>query len=84
MTLANILIGAGFLQSHPKDGSCKCVEEHVPDWKLGERGGKCFWRCKKCRKTISVLDQDQDIFSCKVSLRFSRSIMALLFQSYLS
>ena len=37
--------------------------------KLESKSTGCLWRCKTCKKTMSVLSRDQDIFAVKVSLQ---------------
>ena len=68
--LANLLISLGFLQDTPSLGSCKCDgDKKVPSWKLQERKEHCFWRCSKCRKTLSVTSRDSDMFDARVGLK---------------
>ena len=56
----------GILKNKATEQQCSCGQTA---WKLEQRQHYCNWRCRKCRKTVSVCAGDTDLFSIKVALR---------------
>ena len=64
---------AGFLVSQPAQ-FCKCKDvKLIPE----TRDLSCFWRCKGCRKSRTVLHDDLDLFEGRLPLRSFASAMWL-------
>ena len=63
--LAEILIDPGILKDRSTE-SCACGRSSS---KLETREAHCSWRCTKCRKCVSVLAEDQDLFPDRLPLR---------------
>ena len=63
--LAEILIDLGILKDRSTE-SCACGRSSS---KLEAREAHCSWRCTKCRKCVSVLAEDQDLFPGRLPLR---------------
>ena len=81
VTLVHVMIGAGFLQGSPKEGSCKCKVGQEPEWKLEERDNKCYWRCKKCRNSVCAASRRRYFLLQSVFAWSSRSSVAFYFES---
>ena len=60
--VAEQLLETGFLSGVA--GSCKCRGRKKPARVLENQGCGCLWRCKTCRKVISITrtDKDEDLF----------------------
>ena len=63
--ITEIAIDVGILKNNGTE-QCSCGQTA---WKLEQRQHYCNWRCRKCRKTVSVCAGDTDLFSIKVALR---------------
>eukprot|EP00438_Fugacium_kawagutii_P013600 Skav223061 [mRNA] locus=scaffold1069:453384:454902:+ [translate_table: standard] len=71
--LAEQLMSSGFLVSEPTQ-FCKCKDVRLV---LEARDLSCFWRCKGCRKSRTVLHEDLDLFEGKLPLRSFASALWL-------
>ncbi|CAE7865892.1 unnamed protein product, partial [Symbiodinium necroappetens] len=59
----------------PEAGGCKCRNLEKSVWRLEETEKKVLWRCRGCRKTMSVFARDQDFFDAKLSIRAMTGIL---------
>ena len=62
--ITEIAIDVGILKNKATE-QCSCGQTA---WKLEQRQHYCNWRCRNCRKTVSVCAGDTDLFSIKVAL----------------
>eukprot|EP00439_Symbiodinium_sp_Y106_P056263 s5747_g7.t2 len=62
--ITEIAIDVGILKNKATE-QCSCGQTA---WKLEQRQRYCNWRCRNCRKTVSVCAGDTDLFSIKVAL----------------
>ena len=71
--LAEQLMTSGYLVS-PSPQFCKCKEFRPV---LETRDLSCFWRCKGCRKSRTILHEDLDLFEGRLPLRSFASALWL-------
>ncbi|OLQ14440.1 hypothetical protein AK812_SmicGene1387 [Symbiodinium microadriaticum] len=69
------LVNFGFLAGTPEAGGCNCRNLEKSVWRLEETEKKVLWRCRGCRKTMSVFARDQDFFDAKLSVRAMAGIL---------